>query len=226
MRIAFVLIIVTFIAGSVTAHADGDSTAFPLSNEQCAAVGDITLGANGRWTHCHVIKNGWFATIDDLDLYQSQYCLGNKTGGCKQRAQLLFANRAYTSKAKLLLQRVDSGSTSYDDPTTVNTENGIIMMLAKRLGSVTNSTYYYWQANHWLPIESQTWQRQLPQHLPKGIVMRTKPSLDIGTMSANAKLYRARDADCCPSGGVAEVNLILSQGRFAVKNVEILPNTK
>jgi hypothetical protein len=109
---------------------------------------------------------------------------------------------------------------------TVNTDNGVIMMLTKHIGSVTSSTYYYWQVNRWLPIESQAWQRQLPQHLPKGIVMRTKPSLDIGTMSANAKLYRALDADCCPSGGVAEVNLMLSQGRFAVKSVEILPSVK
>jgi hypothetical protein len=226
MRIAFVFLIVTVLAGSATANAGDDSTTFPLSNEQCAAVGDITFGANGRWAHCKVIKNSWYATIDDLDLYQSQYCLGNKAGVCKQHALLLFANRAYTSKAKLQLQRVDSGSTAYDDPMTVNTESGVIMMLAKHIGSVTSSTYYYWQANQWLPIESQAWQRQLPQHLPKDVLLRAKPSLDIGTMSAQVKLYRTRDADCCPSGGVADVNLILSKGRFAVKSVEILPNTK
>ena len=220
MRIASAFLIVTAIAYSIQAHA-GDQTAFPLSNEQCATVGDITLGAKGRWTHCKVIKNGWYATIDDLDLYQSQYCLGNKAGVCKQHAQLLFANRAYTSKAKLLLQQVDSASTAYDDPMTVNTGHGVIMMLAKHIGSVTRSTYYYWQANQWLPIETQVWQRQLPQYLPKNVVLRAKPSLDIGTMSASAKLYRVSDANCCPSGGVAEVNLILSQGKFAVKSVEI-----
>jgi hypothetical protein len=225
MRIASVFLVVIAITGYVSAHA-GDQTAFPLSNEQCAAVGDITLGANGRWAHCHVTQNRWFATLDNLDLYQSQYCLGKKVGGCEKRALLIFANRAYTSKAKLLLQRIDSGATTYDDPMTVNAETGVVMMLAKHIGSVTSRTYYYWQANQWLPIESQAWQRQLPQYLPKGIVMRTKPSLDIGTMSANAKLYHARDTDCCPSGGVAEVNLILSKGQFSVKSVEILPNTK
>lgn len=226
MRIASAILIVTAIAASVSANAGGDLTTFPLSNEKCVAVGDITFGDHGRWAYCSVTKNSWFATIDELDLYQSQYCLGNKAGVCKQRAQLLFANRAYTSKAKLLLQRVDSGSTTYDDPMTVNTENGVIMMLSKRIGSVTNNTYYYWQTNRWLPVQSQAWQRQLPQYLPKDMMMRNKPLLDIGTMSANAKLYRTRDADCCPSGGVAEVDLILSQGKFAVKSVEVLPNAK
>lgn len=226
MRIASIFLIVIAIVCSVPVHA-GDQTAFPLSNEQCAAVGDITLGANGRWAHCLVTQNRWFATLDDLDLYQSQYCLGNKVGACEKRALLLFANRAYTSKAKLLLQRIDSGATTYDDPMTVNTGDRVIMLLsAHHKGGADNNSYYYWQAGRWLPIEAQAWQRQLPKYLPKEVVVRTKPLPDIGTMSAQANLYRAKDADCCPSGGVADVDLILTQGRFSVKSVKISPSVK
>jgi hypothetical protein len=226
MRTAFVSLIMATLAASFAAHADSNVTAFPLSDEACVAVGEVTLGANGRWAHCQVTRNGWFATIDNLDLYQTQYCLGSKAGKCEQKALTLFSNIAYTPKAKLLLQRVDSGATAYDDPMTVNTENGVIMTLAKRIGSVSSSTYYYWQANQWLPIEAQLWQRQVKRYFPKNVVLRAKPSLDIGSMRADAKLYRAGDADCCPSGGVAEIDLILSKGRFSVKNVEILPNAK
>ena len=226
MRIASVFLMVTTIVCSVPTYA-GDQTAFPLSNEQCAAVGDITLGANGRWAHCLVIQNRWFATLDDLDLYQSQYCLGNKVGACEKRVLLLFANRAYTSKAKLLLQRIDSGATTYDDPMMVNTGDHVIMLLsAHHKGGADNNSYYYWQVDRWLPIEAQAWRRQLPRYLPKGVEPKSVSLPDIDTMSAQAKLYRMGDAACCPSGGVADVNLILSKGRFVVKSVDVLPKTK
>lgn len=226
MRTAFMLLIIATLAVSLTARADSNVTAFPLSNEVCAAVGEITLGANGRWTYCAVIKNGWFATIDNLDLYQTQYCLGNIAGRCEQKALMLFSNLAYTPKAKVLLQQLDSGTTAYDDPMMVSSKHGVIMMLAKRTGGVSSSTYYYWQANQWLPIEAQVWQQQIKQRLPKDVVLRAKPALDIGTMSAQAKLYRVKDADCCPSGGVADVDLILTQGRLAIKSVSVHPNTE
>lgn len=231
MRTIFIILIAAVITTSMKVYAEVanvgvKSTAFPLSNTECVAVGDITLGAQGRWSHCRVIRNGWFATIEHLDLYQSQYCLGKKAGACEKIAILLFANRAYTPQAKLLLQKIDVGAVTYDDPLTINTENGVVMELVKHLNGVASSTYYYWQRDRWVPMESQGWQEQLPKHLPIGLVTRTKPAIDISTMSAQAMLYRTKDANCCPSGGVANVSLKLFKGGLSVKSVKILPGAK
>lgn len=222
MRIIFTFLIMTAITTTLPARAGNDVTAFPLSYKECVVVGDITIGKDGRWAHCHATKTGWFGTIGLLDFYQTQYCLGAKAEDCDQRAQLIFENRAYTPDAKLLLQRVDAGDAQYDDPKMVDTEQGMVMMLVVHTsGNVDVRRYYLWQTDHWQPLDAQAWQRDIAEQLPAGVLVKKMPWPDINTMSAQTVLYQKGDADCCPSGGMANINLILSDGKFSVKSVEV-----
>lgn len=209
---------------SMPVHAVGDLTALSMVQETCAQVGDISFGEQGRWADCRITRGRWVATIDLTDLYQAQYCLGGADGKCEQRALLIFGNRAYTPVARLLVQRIDSGASVYDDPVVVKNSLGRFMTLSAHLpDGASSSTHYQWQDGRWLPIDTKAWQRDLARQLPAGITARQGGVIDFDTdpMSAQARLYREGDADCCPSAGVARMELGLASLRFGLKTLRI-----
>ena len=141
------------------AWAEDQRTDFPLSHDRCIAIGQISLGPQGAWSHCRVVKTGWFATIHPLDLYQTQYCLGRTAGSCEQTALLMFANRAYQPDARLLLQRLEPGYRDFDDPYLLHSANGVSMRLTMRsAGNKITKHYYVWQNERWLPLATGSWQ--------------------------------------------------------------------
>jgi hypothetical protein len=207
---------------STCVHAASDSAELSLIQQECVQVGDITFGAGQAWSDCHVTKGRWVATIGLIDMYQAQYCLGNGKEACDQRALVLFGNRAYTPKAKLLVQRIDSGSARYDDPIVIMSDYGRIMVVSANFsdGSVSNN-YYLWQTDKWVLIDSQKWLQELSRRLPDGIAARKGGLLDVDTMSSQVSLYRNADGDCCPSAGVANVQLGLLKERLFLKSVSM-----
>ena len=206
---------------------------FEAVQYECKQVGGIKFGANAQWENCHVTRGRWVATIDFLDIYQAQYCLGRTPDGCQQRAQVLFANRAYTPDATVLLVRLDEAGTSYTDPLIVNSDdNSVMSMTSHNAEGVVATQYYIWRTDHWAAIDTQHWQHDLQALLPKGTSTREVSALpDLESLSAEVKLFKLNDADCCPSGGIANIALGLVSGlgsnnekaQFAVKQVNIHP---
>ena len=193
--------------------------------KECRQVGAITFGANAKWAYCHVTRGRWVATIDFLDLYQAQYCLGNTPNSCEQTAQVVFANRAYTPDATVLLLRLDEAGTQYIEPLVVSSDDDSVMSMASRSAAGNISTQYFvWRDNRWLAIDAQHWQHDLQAQLPNGTSTRNFsawPNLE--NMRAEVKLFNPKDADCCPSGGVANVEIGLKTNQFIVKNLTIQP---
>ncbi len=131
--------IITLLMLTITIKAYAGADIAPLETVpfegvqyECRQVGGISFGANGRWADCHVTRGRWVATIDFLDIYQAQYCLGNTPESCEQTAQVIFANRAYTPDATVLLTRLDEAGTSYIDPLIVNSDNDSVMSMTSR----------------------------------------------------------------------------------------------
>lgn len=218
MRIAFALLIAAVI--SSPAHARGDVTKFEGVQERCVQVGKIEFGAKARWSNCSVIKGHWFATLGILDHYQVQYCLGKADGVCDQKAFLVFANRAYTPKAKVILQRIDPGEVEYDDPLVVGTRYGDIMTLPARFpdGSATRS-HYLWRSGRWIPVDARAWRHDLSKRLPKGTSMKADVWPDIDTMSVRVPLVQRGESG--PGSMVANVELALAKDRFTVRKVQL-----
>ena len=223
MRAAFVGLFVAPLVALLTSspvHAIGDTTALLNLQEECAQVGDISFGSSGRWADCQVTRGRWISTIDLIDMYQTQYCLGSGQGTCEQRALLLFGNRAYTPGAKLLFQRIDPATVTYDDPLVVKNDYGYLLTVSTRLADGDQSNnYFLWQARQWIPVNSQGWLKDLAKRLPAGVAARKGgwPSMD--TMSAKVRLYHKGEADCCASAGVANVELRLTQKRLSLTKV-------
>ena len=206
---------------------------FEAVQYECKQVGGIKFGANAQWENCHVTRGRWVATIDFFDIYQAQYCLGSTSYGCQQRAQVLFANRAYTPGATVLLARLDDAGTSYTDPLIVNSDdNSVMSMTSRNADGVVATQYYVWRTDHWTAMDTKYWQHDLQALLPKGTSTRELSALpDLESMSAQVKLFKSNDADCCPSGGTANIALGLESGlgsndekaQFTVKQVNIHP---
>jgi hypothetical protein len=219
MRIAFAFLLLAAVV-SLPAHAGGDVTKFEGVQEHCVQVGKIKFGANAKWSNCSVTKGRWFATLDFIDMYQAQYCLGKGDGQCDQRALLVFGNRAYTPNAKVILQRVDPGAAEYDDPLLVQTKYGDILTLSARFpdDSVSKS-YYRYQSGRWIPVDARGWLRELSKRLPKGETIKAGVWPDADSMSAQAPLYSAGGSGA--SDKVAKVELGLANDRFIVKKVTL-----
>jgi hypothetical protein len=219
MRIAFAFLLLAAVV-SLPAHAGGDVTKFEGVQEHCVQVGKIKFGANAKWSNCSVTKGRWFATLDFIDMYQAQYCLGKGDGQCDQRALLVFGNRAYTPNAKVILQRVDPGAAEYDDPLLVQTKYGDILTLSARFpdDSVSKS-YYRYQSGRWIPVDARGWLRELSKRLPKGETIKAGVWPDADSMSAQAPLYSAGGSGA--SDKVAKVELGLANDRFIVKRVTL-----
>lgn len=193
--------------------------------QECRQIDGIKFGANKKWVYCHVTRGRWVATLDFLDLYQAQYCLGKAPDSCEQTAQVIFANRAYTPDASVLLVRIDEAGTRYIDPLLVNSDDDSVMSMSSRNAAGTIAMQYFvWRADRWAAIDAQHWQKDLQAKLPTGTSSRNLsawPNLE--NMSAEVTLFNAQDADCCPSGGVAKVAIGLASNQFFVKKLIIQP---
>jgi hypothetical protein len=221
MRIALAFLLITAAVVSLPVHARDDAIKFEGVQVDCVQVGKIKFGANAKWSDCSVTKGRWFATLDFIDMYQAQYCLGKGAGECDQRAFLVFANRAYTPNAKVILQRMDPGAAKYDDPLLIQTKYGSIMTLSARFpdASVTKS-YYRWQSGRWIPVEARGWLRDLAKQLPKGETIKAEEVWpDVDSMGAQAKLYSTGGSGA--SDKVADVELGVAKDRFTVKKVTL-----
>lgn len=221
MRTIFLLLTLMLLS---PAHAADDVLKFDGVQQACVQVGEITFGPGGRWAHCHVTRGRWLATMDFLDLYQAQYCLGRNAETCDQRALVIFGNRAYTPEAKALLVHIVDGNMEYDDPLVVIVDDESVMgVSAHGPAGEVRKNYYLWRDDHWVAMDAQGWQRDLAARLPGGMSVREATWPDLETMTAQVRLFRAGDVDCCPSGGLASVKLGLAQTMFTVKQVKVSP---
>ena len=211
---------VSFAVVSLPVHAREAVTKFEGVQERCVQVGKIKFGPNAKWSECRVTKGRWVATLDFIDMYQAQYCLGKGDGECEARALLVFGNRAYTPDARLMLQRIDPGAAQYEDPMLVQTPYGDILTLSARLpGGGEIKTYYRWKSRRWIPVEARGWLRDLARKLPKGETIKAEAWPDTDSMTAQATLASAGGAGA--SDKVAKVELGIAKDRFIVKKVTL-----
>jgi hypothetical protein len=216
MRTAFAILLIS-TAVSLPVHAGGKALKFDGVQERCVQTDKVKFGANQRWAECTVTKGRWFVTLDFIDMYQAQYCLGKGDGSCDQRAFMIFSNRAYKPDAHLMMQRLDPGAAEYEEPQVVQTKYGTIMTLSARYPDGRESrNYYRWESERWSAVDASRWLRELTKKLPKGETVTADVWPDADSMHAQAKL--------AASGKVADIELGIVNDRFTVRKVTLAQN--
>jgi hypothetical protein len=207
------------------AHAAGGSlAAFSRVLDECVEAGAIRIGPGHPFARCSVTSAQWVSTAGLTDFYRAEYCLGSEARPCARRAFNLFANRAYTPIARLVLQRLDPEGTRYEDPQVLKTEHGHVLALVARLPSgAVEQSFHRWDGKAWRPLDSRRWRNVLAQRLPPGHAVRGAPVVDPETLQARAAVYRKGDADCCPSGGMVRVELGITRTAVTLQAVRLLP---
>lgn len=216
MRLLTIALIIAGLAPRI-APAAPDKVAFAGLQEKCVDLPSIFSPKGKQSLPCHVTKGRWFATLDFLDQYQVQYCFGARSDRCDSRALLLFANRAYTPDAQLLVHRPGTGDTRYDDPLIVSTGGVRLMHLAAKSSAGVTNVYYVWRKPRWVAVDSQAWLGELAGRLPKGENVGDVAGIDLQTMTSRVVLR-------VPGGKKAiDVRLVLAGERFKLKSFAKAP---
>jgi hypothetical protein len=228
IRLWMMLLLVALLSfKAYAADENPNAIMFEGVQEHCVQLGEIKFGPGAHWNSCHITRARWVSTINLIDMYQTQYCLGKDEQSCEQRAWVLFANRAYTKEAKALVVRMDPSTTVYKDPLVIVTgDNYLMSMPSYNADGVESINYFMWHMGDWVPVESQAWVHNLTAKLPKGTSIRQVVWPDLESMSAEVNLFKSSDSDCCPTGGKAKVDLGFEGENFSVKKVNVSSATQ
>jgi len=219
----------------------GTTRSFPLEaiGDRCIPFPDARLGGSEPdAVDCRVSESGPFAVLGDQKLYYSLYCLipayAADEGGCgsdsfaaayhRARALAIFVREGDMETVHLLLLRAEPEFELfiYRKPEMVETPSGPLLVVPVRIdgtGAGNASEYFLRTGAGWTPVEGHAWVEDLAEQVPKGYFLAKGIWPDLAAMTAVVPLYRARDPNCCPSGGEAHIVLGLQANRMVLKSV-------
>lgn len=133
---------------------------------------------------------------------------------------VLWAGSGYGA-AKLIGWSFDG--VTYDPPRL--TQDGLIWVPGRIAGTGNGNAdlLFKWDdaSKSWQDIELESWWRTLEPKLPKGFMIWKGVDYDFEGMSATSKLWRERDANCCPSGGEALLDFDIAGRSLRLENVRV-----
>ncbi len=206
--------------------------------EKCIPFSEVKVGTDDiDAKECKVTESEQFGIVDGEKYLYAIYCLMpafEKESKCGDNS---FAGRYHSRRglavfvqkgefAELLFERADPdiGIIYYEKPEIIQIGKTTMMVLKIVIdgtGSGNASEYFSWQDHKWVPIESESWQQELRTKIPAGLQIWRGIWPDFGTMTAETGLYKPTDANCCPTGGRAKIDLALENNQFVFKNVVI-----
>ena len=112
----------------------------------------------------------------------------------------------------------------YERPRTIQSPAGTVLYLLGDTGGSGNfpdDALYLFREGAWVALDIQTWIDDLSKRLPTGISANKGIFPDWKTMTATTALWRDADANCCPSGGGANLTLRLDGARIVLDRIEL-----
>ena len=232
------------VAGSVAfstppASAQSASRTFSLSaaRDRCIELTRIKQGGEHGYRECRVSDFGELGAVDGQTWYYALYCLipgwsdpaqgqcaGSSFNGNHYRTRALLVFAGDTSGVQLVFERAEPeiGVLIYYKPAIVRNAAGTLLHLPVAYdgtGNGNGSEYYIREAGSWLRIESEAWQADLLSRLPAGLNVWKGVWPDLSTLRAETGLYRKGDGNCCPTGGLARIQLAIRGKQFVLESV-------
>jgi len=196
-----------------------------------AACASLAAEADAHAADCVVTESGSYGSVDGLDQVYATYCLdarGEDRATCDLAALALFTLNPRTGQAERWLQRVDAEAQGnrYERPELLQVRDGLLLHLPVAVpgtGGFNASELFRRVDGRWVEVDNTTWVGELAGHLPKGLAAWKGIWPDYQRMHASTGLYRPKDANCCATGGTAEIELALQGERIVIVDFKITP---
>lgn len=209
------------------------------TRRECIEFSAMKIGTNDiDARECAVSTSGEIGVVDGITYDYALYCVipgyadpGRCDDGSHtalyhaRRGAAIFAREG--GGARVVFERVDReiGSMVFRDPPQLRPHPaGTILYIPMQVdgtGVFNESEYYLRREGRWERLDYDSWQADLGTRLPKGLEIWKGIWLDLKTLRATPGLYRAGDANCCPSGGTAEIQLGIRDRRFVIESVNV-----
>ena len=219
----------------------GGRFAIESIRDRCITLTNVKEGpGESDFRECRVSEFGEFGTVDGETYVYAIYCLipgyATDKGNCgdssfvarnnRARALAVFVRPPSGKTVRLLVERDSSeiGLYSYDKPEIVRSGFGTLLYLpivVDGTGHGNQSEYYLRVGGQWDAIDGESWLSDLKKQIPSGLEMRMGVWPDLHTMRAETGLYRAGDANCCPTGGVVRARLAIRSRQLVIESIEI-----
>jgi uncharacterized protein len=199
----------------------------------------ITSVWNGERRLCTVDSIKPLGNVGELAMHAVSYCLSTATRKpdmkrCENIALYVFSQKPGEKNWALQVtyDDVQHGEPAISPDGAALYSHGTATLLYIPAGlegtAHTNvSRHYVWTNNRWEPIDTDSWIADLGKRLPPNSEFWKGIWYDLTTLTTQVGVYRKSDPNCCPSGGVANVELTLNGTRFALKSfkLEKVPGT-
>jgi hypothetical protein len=227
----------------LTTRAQSSPPHLPLSaiRSQCIEFAGAKSGREPRsLRECAVVEFGEMGAVDGETNYYAIYCLiQNSAPPAKcgdgsfdaqygdRRALAIFARNGSTETARLLFERTaeDVWLVHFrEKPQMARTPAGTLLYLPIAMDgtrSYNDSDYYLRVGSRWEPVDSESWEKDLTTRLRPGVSIWKGIWPAFPDLHAEAGLYREGDANCCPSGGTAKIQLALKSRRFVIESLTV-----
>lgn len=182
---------------------------------------------------CRLSESASFGSMDATNFHYALYCLGEPLPEqgphhCTVSGMALFAQRQDTGVVEMFHEHAADSDSYFSAPFISTDEDATLLVLPVSIsgtGNFNDNDYFIRQQSHWVLMDTESWQADLNQYIPAGLEILKGVEPNIASMAASANLYRPGDANCCPSGGTAVIDLGIAGNRLTVKSVEIVAPT-
>jgi uncharacterized protein len=195
------------------------------------SCGSLALAAESDATNCRVIESGSFGKVADSEQVYASYCLdppAEEGRSCDLTGIVLLAVDARSGKAERWLQRVDAEGLGnrFGKPELLQLKDALLLDLPVSVpgtGAFNASSLYRREGTRWVEIDISSWEKDLAKQLPAGLEVWKGIWPNYRRMHASTGLYRKKDANCCATGGTAEIGLRLEGNRLVLASLKVGP---
>jgi uncharacterized protein YecT (DUF1311 family) len=192
----------------------------------------LSAKAGANSTDCRVLESGEFGKLGEDTQAWARYCLDPSDDArqgrpCDLTGVALFSVEAPMGKTHRWLVRVDGegGGNQFAKPELLRVKGAQLLYLPVSVpgtGAFNASSLYRRDGARWIQIDTTSWQKDFAAKLPKGLAVWKGIWPDWRRMHASTGMYRAKDANCCATGGTAEIELALQGNRVELVSYKIL----
>ncbi|MES2987507.1 MAG: hypothetical protein V4808_06355 [Pseudomonadota bacterium] len=109
----------------------------------------------------------------------------------------------------------------YMEAPRYSSENQLLWVTGRMTGTGDGNAdiLYQKQAGKWVEIDTGSWQAEAARRLPDGIGIWHGADYDLTSLTASTELWKDRDANCCATGGRANLDFEIVGNTLKLKGI-------